>query len=280
MITQPKSVFIIGTAYSGSSVLGLALNNKETGVAYVGELSRVPGFRSRYNLDLADGQCSACQITQNECPIFSKKLLTQLSKKDPQEAHRYLARLHKAKTIVDSSKHTAWLRLFLQDTNYNNVRVLISVKNPKTYVQSCLDRDIGEPWQAANAWRDTYYDAIRTLNRSGVGYYLVRNEDFVANKSGTILNIQNFLNLPVRKTKSLKPIHAIGGNPAARSEELGAKQVKATARRLARFAFDLNPAKRTPTTKQKITFDTQVIFDTPGLSDVANILGYEIKDMC
>jgi hypothetical protein len=264
MNTQPKSVFIVGTAYSGSSMLGMALNNNNFGITYVGELSRVPSFRSKYKLDLTDGQCSACQISGNE---------------NPKEAHKYLARLLNAKTIIDSSKHVSWLRLFLDAKSNSDIRVLISVKNPRDYVQSCLDRSIGEPWQAANAWRDTYFDALRTLSRANVAYLVVRNEDLVKNRDQTLLNVQSFLSLPYKNPKQSKVIHAIGGNPAARTNEFGAKQIRSVVKRLDRVVYDLNPVKKTPTSKQKITFDTQILFDTPGLSDLANMLGYSAKDL-
>lgn len=279
MITRSKSVFLIGTAYSGSSVLGMALHNNRSSVAYVGELSRIPAFLEKYSLDLHVGECSACQITNQTCPVFTDSVLAKLGDKSPAEAHAYLAKYLRVKTVVDGSKHPAWLRQFSTELPNEKIRVILTVRNPKNYVQSCLDRQIGTAWQAANAWRDTYFDALRTLARANIAYYIVRNEDFVRNPVITLTHVQSFLGLPARKASPHKVIHAIGGNPAAHAMEFSPKRIKATAERLGSAVFDLNPVRKTPISPQKITFDTQVLFDTPGLSDVANILGYQVNNL-
>jgi hypothetical protein len=278
-MTHPQSVFIVGTAYSGSSVLGMALHNAAEGIMYVGELSRIPILRQTYKLDLHDGECSACLINQEECPIFSSTQLGVLGKKSPSALHTYLYKQLGAKTLVDASKHPAWLRQFIPDLQAQSSRVIVTVKNPKNYIQSCLDRHIGEPWQAANAWRDTYYDALRTLTRNNLMYYVVCNEDMVLQPAQTTENVQSFLGYSHYKSRSTQPIHAIGGNPAAQVAIFGKQKIQQAAKQLGRDSFDLNPVHGNPTDPQKITFDTQVLFDTPGLSDLANILGYTSKEL-
>ncbi len=274
-----ESIVLLGTAYSGSTALGMALHSTKNKLTYVGELSRAPGLFEKYQLDNIVGTCSACQINEATCQIFNSSLFKRLKDKHPSEAHRYLLRHLKTKTIIDASKHAAWLRLLAEETSIDKIRVLITVKNPKYYVQSCLDREIDSAWLAANAWRDTYFDTLRTLNRLGVSYFVVRNEDFMQNRANIIHSIESFLGLQYKIQPQTKPIHAIGGNPAARLEEQGSKKIRESARRLSKRVFDLNPLKTNPTEQQKITYDTQVLFDTPGLSDMANLLGYNAKDL-
>jgi len=279
MSNSLESIVLLGTAYSGSTALGMALHSSKNKITYVGELSRIPGMFEKYQLDREVGTCSACLINQEDCKIYTDQLFKKLQQKKPAEVHKYLIRHLKTKTIVDASKHPAWLRLLAQATPIDQIRVIITVKNPKYYVQSCLDRDIDSAWLAANAWRDTYYDTLRTLNRLGIAYYVVRNEDFLLNKLQVIRNIENFLGLHYKLESQSKPIHAIGGNPAARVEEFGRQKILQSAKRLGRQVFDFNHQKTHSNSRQKITFDTQVLFDTPGLSDMANLLGYTVGDI-
>ncbi len=274
-----QSVVLIGTAYSGSTALGMALNSTKNNLRYVGELSRAPGLYEKYQLDLRVGTCSACQISNQTCKVFSETLFKKIQEKSPSEVHRYLIRQLKTKTIVDSSKHPAWLRLLAEETPAYKIKVVITVKNPKYYIQSCLDRGLDSAWIAANAWRDTYFDSLRTLNRLGVSYYVVRNEDFINNRAEVITNLEHFLGIKYRLQHQSNTIHAIGGNPAARIEEVGGKKIRESAKRLGQKVFDLNPFKSTPTSQQKITYNTQILFDTPGLSDIANLFGYNVADL-
>ena len=52
-MSKPNIILIIGSAYSGSTALGLALHKTAAGQAYIGEFSRVPAFRQIYQLDAA-----------------------------------------------------------------------------------------------------------------------------------------------------------------------------------------------------------------------------------
>lgn len=279
MNISPKSVFIVGTAYSGSSILGAHLHSQFMNVAYIGELSRVQAFRKKYYLDQADGVCQTCLIAGRDCQIFSEVELKKIGAKSPLEAHRHLAAIYNATTVIDGSKHPAWLREFIKENSPLNFKVLLAVRNPKKYVQSCLDRGIGEAWQAANAWRDTYIDAIRTINTLGLAQLIVRNEDLLQNESKILAQVEDFLGLENRATNKSEVIHTIGGNPAAQISMFGAKKVKKRTEELGRSVLDLNPVHKGSFTKQKITFDTQVLFNTPGLSDLANILGYNASEL-
>lgn len=274
-----QSIVLLGTAYSGSTVLGMALNSPKNSATYVGELSRAPGMFEKYQLDRTVGTCSLCQVNSENCKIYNDQLFKKLEQKNPSEAHRYLIRHLKTSTIIDTSKHPAWLRLLAEETPTHKIRVLITVKNPKNYIQSCLDRGIDSAWQAANAWRDTYFDAIRTLNRLGIPYYVVRNEDFVLASTDMLNKLESFFGFEYKIQPQTKNVHAIGGNPAARAEELGSRKILASAKQLSQRVFDLNPQKKHPHSKQTIHYDTQVLFDTPGLSDMANLLGYSAKDL-
>ncbi len=279
MNTPAQSIVLVGTAYSGSTILGMALNSAKNNATYIGELSRSHGLFEKYQLDREPGVCSACQIEQKNCPIYTDNLFQKFGNKTPTEIHKYLIKHLKTKTVIDASKHIAWVRLLAQETPTEKIKVIITVKNPKNYVQSCLDRGTDTAWQAANAWRDTYIDILRTLNRLGIAYYVVRNESYIANTEQTMKGVWNFLHFQPTKYSQEKQVHAIGGNPAARITEVGNRNILETAKRLGQQLFDLNPQKASPLSKQKISYDTQVLFDTPGLNDLANLLGYEVKDI-
>ena len=278
---------MIGTAYCGSTLLGRALNCNSH-MVYTGELSRLEGNYNTYGLDQAPAGCMECVIQNSKCHIFTDKIVSQTAIKQPRDFNQVIRKITKKSIIIDGSKHIEWLRIANKNNdNQDSVRVVILVKAPCEYLKSCLVRDIEPLWAEANAWRDTYFDAIRTVNQLGVSSLVVHYEDYIQDPTKTLKQICTYLGVGFEK-RMLEPgkaqLHAIGGNPGAYADSIDKKVLSERASTLGQKEFDINPArlKTSLLTKlQKIRQGQklrQIAFETPGLVDVATQLGYSYKD--
>lgn len=282
-----QNILLIGTPYSGSTALGRDLNLLKD-IYYAGELSRLPQLRAKYGHYNYDAECMACYLSGVKCPVFNSKNNAKICAYGPAHALNTLRKLSGQQVVVDSSKYVDWLNIYEAENNKKVItKVLIVVKNPLHYLQSCDVRGIGQLWQEANAWRDTYFDAYRAINRFGIPSMIVRNEDYKKGKSILLKRVTDFLNL--ENTVETKPHHAVGGNAGAYKEDLGKKILKKKFieigdKKLAQEKLALNPniVSRVGnldilTSRKKYKY-SEILHNTPMLLDIANLLGYQAKD--
>lgn len=288
MKPRKLDVYIVAKAYSGSTILGRDLNNHSK-IFYAGELGRISDYRKKYDYYEYDAGCMNCHINGTDCKIFSNGNLKKIGKKHPRQANEYLRTITKKPIIVDGSKYVQWLNINCEDSKYlENTRVIILVKSPLEYLYSCAVRDVGPIWQEANAWRDTYIDAIRTVNRLGLNSMVVRFDNYQRNPQTTLRQICSYVGVEYQPSivrSSNNPLHAIGGNPGAYEPIVGKKLLKQNAIGSDQRLFDINPnrvnskLKKIKITKQQTEDFSQILCDTPMLLDVANILGFSKKDI-
>ena len=288
MKPRKLDVYIVAKAYSGSTILGRDLNNHSK-VFYAGELGRVSDYRKKYDYYQYDAECMNCLINGTSCKIFSSDNLKKIGKKHPRQANQFLRNITKKPIIVDGSKYVNWLNINCEDPKYlENTRVIILVKSPIEYLYSCSVRGVEPIWAEANAWRDTYIDAIRTVNRLGLSNIIVRFDDYQRDPQKVLKHICSYLGVdyqPSMLKSSNNPLHAIGGNPGAYESIVGKKLLKEHATNSEQKLFDINPnrinrtLKKTKISKKQRDDYLQILCDTPMLLDIANILGFSKKDI-
>ncbi|MBA3679196.1 hypothetical protein H0W80_03340 [Candidatus Saccharibacteria bacterium] len=279
------TVYIVGTAYSGSTLIGSALNSHSR-MLYVGEINRIPAYIKQYNHSKHPASCTNCLITDQQCKIFSEKNIQKIGNMSPIKTFDYIRKITQKPIVIDGSKLIDWLRVSTSKDLSDQTKVIILTKNPVSYLQSCKQRGIEPLWAEANAWRDTYFDAMRTCSRLGLPCLVVRLEDFLRAPERVLRQVCGFVGegFEKRMLEAKMPLHAIGGNPGAylgyvdkkilvnRYEEMGQKE------------FDINPMRL----KTKLVSKLQsrknlraiqnLTLETPGLIDIATQLGYVYSD--
>ena len=221
---KDTDVFIVGPAYSGSTLLGNALNGHPD-VAHVGEIARLPFF-DKYNNPWES--CAVCERGAMEgrnmaCPVWNRAVKTWLQEAGPAGALQILREVNRVPVIVDGSKDLDWLRRVHEHgvrglEGRAAVRVILTVRHPLSYVSTCKRRTSLPVWQAANIWRDTIFDAFRTLSRLGFPVTIVRYEDFALAPEPVLRNLCDFIGVdynPQMLEFWQKPVHPIGGNAGA-----------------------------------------------------------------
>lgn len=221
---KDTDVFIVGPAYSGSTLLGNALNGHPD-VSHVGEIARLPFF-DRFNNPWES--CAVCERGAMEgrnraCPVWNPAVKSWLQDAGPQGALQILREVTRSPVIVDGSKDLDWLRRVYEVgvrelTGKKAVRVILTVRHPLAYVSTCKRRTQMPVWQAANIWRDTIYDAFRTVSRLGFPVTIVRYEDLALAPEPVLRNLCDFIGIdysPQMLEFWNKPVHPIGGNAGA-----------------------------------------------------------------
>ncbi len=275
-----QSVFILGTAYSGSTLLGRALNSHSQ-VGYIGELSRAKGYFKKYHLDKEAGECLDCIIAGNKCEIFNRSLIKSTNALESIDVHKALSEKIDKPIIVDGSKHVEWLRIATQkNVVQKNIKVIILARSPVAYIRSCKDRQIGPIWVEANAWRDTYYDALRTVAQLNLPHIIVQFEEFLDKPKQTMQQICRLLGINFETSMLANEptaLHAIGGNPSAYKISASKSTLVKMHKKLGQVKFDVNPQNLYKNKAKPIKPDkeaTGAVFMTPDLINVANLIGY------
>jgi hypothetical protein len=129
----PASVFVVGTLFSGSTLIGRDLTTRVRKAHYVGELNnftQFPGFSHRES----GRACGPCSLLGRQCRHFTDALRERVTYDDILGMHEQLAQSLDASAIIDGSKYVAWLRHALDrrsgDPGHRaRVSVLVTVRN-------------------------------------------------------------------------------------------------------------------------------------------------------
>ena len=287
-MNQKIECYILGTAYTGSTILGEALN-MHSKIAYVGELSRAQGYYDLHRFYNSPDGCMYCHIDGKSCSIFTDNFLKGTNNYSPAESYLRLRKAYNKPVLIDGSKHARWLEHVLkQREDISGIRAIILAKNPTSYLSSCSDRGIGNMQHEATVWRDTYFNIFSLVNLYGLPTLVIRHEDFVANPEKILRKITNFLNLKYEKrmvNSKKQPLHAIGGNPGAYIGTFDIDRISIRNKKLGQKYFDVNPIRLTSkiinTSKAKIMHAkyVKIILETPSLIDLYRQLGFNIKDL-
>lgn len=285
-------VFLVGSPYSGSTHLG-ALMAANFDAFYAGEVAHLPHFVERYGLYDNGLGCLPCAIDKRPCPVWTASLVSAVESAGPGGCMDVIRRLTGHSVVVDGSKWPEWLRLAVHEWPSSSVPVvvLITARSPVTWALSASAATGASLVEVVQWWRDIYVDAVRTVNRLSLPAVVVRNEDLRARPSDVLGTLAGVLGVPVpASVASPVKAHSLAGNlfvhkgysaatyelrrslglPPARDNEWDAEAWASAAVRESAFEL-LRP--RTPREAVNLV---QTVFDCPGLTDIAGLLGYQV----
>jgi hypothetical protein len=283
-------VQLVGTAYSGSTLLGNALNAHEA-IAHVGEVSSLPAF----GIGPPERACHLCAATGRDCPVWTPETIALLAERGPVAAADVLREATAAPVIVDSSKWVPWLHATGPEERLERRRVVVilTVRSPLAFVESVHRRDGAEVWLAANLWRDTMFDALRSVGRMSLPTMVIRYEDLALEPEPTLTRVCRALGLefdPCMLEFWNIPVHALGGNAGAfvwypgyrhrgRSADKGTWREEdaaiADAYRERGFGGWVDDKWRTMLGEDA----RRAVLATPMLADLATLVGYHVHDL-
>ncbi|MFD0901586.1 hypothetical protein [Actinomadura sediminis] len=294
----PASVFVLGTLFSGSTLIGRDVTTRIKKAHYVGELNnftQLPGFSHQD----AGTICGPCSLLGRECGHFTDALRERVTYDDILGMHEEFARSLGASAILDGSKYVAWLRRAVEQkradpATRNPISVILTARNPIAFAISHRNRT-GEPlWQGAGIWRNTYVDALRTVNTHGLPHMVVRYEGYMARPERHLERLAAFLHLPLRDKPDNSRIHDAGGNWSSFVPYVGKEQLdehigrldgpaRAEAEKFVEKARPYwnneKPKADTRWHRSLSTGEANAIVSTPGLADVASIVGYNLAEL-
>lgn len=287
----PADVFIVGTMYSGSTYLGglLAAN---LDAAYAGEMAHLPKFMEDYRLYDERIGCLICSAEDRECPVWSPGVIAAAENAGPGGSMEVLRQRTGKQLVVDGSKFPEWLRLATNDAaaSTGSPTVVLAVRSPLRYSLSAAGATGEAVWVAAQWWRDTYTDALRTVSRRGLPMVVVRNEDVRANPQRVVASVAGLVGHPVpTEVVPAESTHSIAGNlwvQKGYSHQTAELHYKLGLRkdgdgppqeRWDNVAKGASISERIrPQTRDDAVTHAQAVLDCPGLPELAQNLGYEI----
>jgi hypothetical protein len=286
-------VYLVGTAYSGTTHLG-GLLTANFGAFYAGELGRLPHYVRDYGLFSEDVGCLQCAGLDRPCEVWTDALIDAVGQASPPRAMRELRARTGARVIVEGSKLPAWLQTSLHGRDPGDARivVILTARSPLSYAMSAIGAT-GQPlWLALREWRDTYIDAIRTVTRTQLPLFVVRNEE-IRKDPGTVLDrLAPMLGWSGRVREVIPAVatHSIGGNAFVqagfgaaghaalansglhRDDESWSPEAFEAAERVASVG-----SLQQPGDVETARAWAQAAIDCPGLVETAQTLGYEMQ---
>jgi len=292
------SVFVVGTLFSGSTLIGRDITTRIRKAHYVGELNnftQVPELSH----PSSGRSCGPCSLLGKRCRHFTDALRERVSYNDIFGMHEQLARSLGASVIIDGSKFVAWLRRALEQqradpANRTPVKVIVTVRNPIAFAISHRNRTGEQLWQGAGIWRDTYVDALRTVNTHGLPHMVLRYEEYMAAPERSLERLSAFLHLPLDAKPDATRLHDTGGNWSSFVPYVGKKELdeyiarlkgpgRAEAEKFVEHARaywnDDKPKEDTRWHRSLTAGEAYAVLSTPGLPDVASILGYNLAQV-
>ncbi|GAA0235995.1 hypothetical protein GCM10009527_035580 [Actinomadura nitritigenes] len=296
---SPASVFIVGTPFSGSTLIGRDMTTRIPKAHYVGELNNYTKFPGLSGDDDYGRVCGPCDLLGRRCPHFSDAFRESASYDDILGMHAQLARSLGASVVIDGSKYVGWLRHALAQWtaapgDRTAPKVIITARNPIAFAFSHQHRTGQQLWQGANIWRDIYVDTLRTVNTRGLPNMVVRYEDYMADRESALERLAAFLHLPLEAKPDNSRLHDAGGNWSSFVPYVGIDQMNKTFERLSESAradaeefvkharaywSDDKPKADTRWHRSLDAGEANTVLSTPGLADVASLVGYNVAEI-
>jgi len=281
-----RDVYIVGTPFCGSTLLGNALNGHPD-ISYMGETDRLFPFR----INPLPTKCNFCTANDEKCPIWSEDLIDKMTLNGPASVSGLYREIVKAPIVVDGSKHAYWLQKVHAEGGISDDTVaIVSVRNPLAFANSWRNYTKEPIWQGANLWRDTYFDIFRTLACFNMPYLIVRYEEFAFRPKKILKIFCGFMGISF-DSKMMQfweePLHSLGGN-------WGAHVWFKNSHNLIKFQQDQRHLLSARNAFKEHTFggwvdkkwhgrirpnEISAALTTPYLIELAAFLGYDIKDL-
>src|SRR5688572_23914216 len=194
--------------------------------------------------------------------------------------------------VIDGSKHPHWLRAVVADRPLDLDRTVafLTVRSPFAFVDSFRHRTGCAVWEAANVWRDTYYDGLRMLTRFTLPFMVVRYEALALDPAAALRPACALLGVQYQSDMlgfQQQPSHDVGGNASSKAvsrdhfsaeefrERLPEHWVRSAGQSQGYWGKPFGGWVDDKWHHKTTAAEIEGILQTPGLVDVANLLGYE-----
>ena len=290
-----RRAYFLGTNFSGSTVFGQALGAHPS-ATYLGEVDRLVHFPLTFFADEPEATCHSCELAGRPCPVWTADRVSTARSTRYGDLMAYFAVEFGSPVLVDGSKHPNWFRYVLaeQPADADRTVAFLTVRSPFAFCDSYRTRTGCQTWEAANIWRDVYYDGLRQVGQTGVPSMVVRYEQFARDPETVLRPACTLLGIGyddgMRYFRS-RPSHDLGGNHgvyAVARDESGA--VSSIAARVPAAGGSAGTRDQSEAHGEKpfggwvdekwqrrlSAEDVEQVLQTPGLADLANLLGYEL----
>ncbi|HET6964705.1 MAG TPA: hypothetical protein VFH58_08015 [Acidimicrobiales bacterium] len=288
----PVNLFLLGSAYCGSTHLG-GLIAANFDAVYAGETARLPAFVESLRLYDHPASCYLCGTRGHlECPVWTEEAVHAVQAAGPVAGTAELRRRTGAPVIVDGSKFPEWLRRSSagEPADQASVAAVLLVRSPFEYVVSATSATGQPTWVTAQWWRDVYVDGLRTVARASIPFAIIRNEDIRSHPGRALRSIGALVNQPVPdQLRPAEPTHSLGGNlwvqlgysrdTLSYFSALGVphdERAHTDAEWAEVAAQKSTTAANRPSDVESALAMMQSVVDTPGLHDLAELLGYQL----
>lgn len=213
-MTGLLDLLIIGSPYSGSTLLANALNGHRL-IANAGELS---ACFPQFELGVQNPFCPLCAARRQPCKVWTPDFIESMRLAGPRRARALFRRAVGRPVVVDSSKFPEWLDVSWEASTLAKTVVVIISRNPFAYHVSNRRRVAAAPGTSAAEWAHCYASALKWVKAHRAGHYLIRYEDFAADPERVLAGLTEHVGLPwdpamLRFWKN--PMHALNGNAGA-----------------------------------------------------------------
>lgn len=218
MDRSDTNVFIVGTKYCGSTLLGTALHQHPE-VFHAGELAYLGKFYLGLHGQIPSYHpvCLSCGFAGHPCPTWTPENMRACEAAGVAGVHSFVRSLGKRPIIVDGSKFVTWLKAYLQQAKPKvPPKVILCARNPYAYAVSIKMYEKAPVAVAAAHWRNVYWEALCYCASLNLEHLIVRHEDFMAERPATMRRVSHFLGIdpvPAMETADYPPSCSIGGNP-------------------------------------------------------------------
>lgn len=289
MKKKQKIIFLIGTSFSGSTIIGSSIIGRS--VDYLSEIDRFDTF-CRHDTSYALGECTTCSLkgTAQSCRVFGRNRRRKISSKTGIVA-QYLELISTCgDVVIDGSKSPDWI-MNLVDSGLGEhceIYAILVARNPVAYSFSDAQATGNPYWQGAIAWRETYAHAIRVILHRQIPMIVMQYEQcFDPFKQQAFTNSLTELcgyALEFKLGGEKSEQHMLGGNMGvyihANRERLNEiRQLRNFDERESwKFNFYSDPNITESLRWVDIGINpAQDVLSIPGLMDTMGLLGYSLK---
>lgn len=288
MKAKKKIVFIVGTSFSGSTLLGASLVGDQK-ISFLSEVDRFALF-NRHEPNYMLHSCTVCEMSgdQENCPVFGTKRTEAISQHTT-ILNKYIELISPLNcNTIDSSKNVDWVNhLFDNKINeFFDICVLVSVRNPIAYSYSESGAISSKYWEGVIAWRETYHHVLRSLIHRRIPFIICPYEMLFIQDAVENINkgLSVLTNHEIHIDLSQGAIeHALGGNLSAYiAHQPGIDRSWRNAKCFDEgdsWKIDENPMKKGIITESTRWLDMNKtdaysLLDIPGVLDLAGLFGY------
>jgi hypothetical protein len=216
-------LFVVGSPYSGSTLLANALNGHDL-IANAGEVS---ACFAEFPFGVKTPFCPLCGAAAEPCPVWTPDFIAQVLHAGPSRALALFRQRVGSPVVVDSSKFPDWLALaWNQGGAPSSVApvvpvptgVIVIARNPLAYHASNRRRTGASAWTSVKEWVHCYQTALEWLDEHETMRHLMTYESLAQQPEVALKRVVETFGLSWDEHMLHfwnKPMHALNGNAGA-----------------------------------------------------------------